>query len=270
VIAAVDHPAAATRATRPGRAGRARAQEDRGEVEGERRLPDACRPRQQQRVGRARLDNCPRRGERGRLATGTEAVHNDRAGRSGGQVVDVSVDALRRVVRGFGEAPAGVAFAAGLRTVVRRFGAAFGAPAAPPDAEVDAVAPVRRAAVRFGAAVSAPAWPATSGVSPAPGDARRAVRRFGAAASAAPLAGASVTGDSATRLAGGATAGPLFGRVESCARSIASSSGGTSLHSPPPPPAPPPRGPAGLGGRAGRSWRWKPVSRGRSRPDTSG
>ena len=162
VVAAVHHPAAAARAARSRRARRAGAQEDRGEIERQRRLPDAGRSGEQQRVGRADSTTRPCHRERGRMTAGSEPVHGERSGGGRGQL-DVSVDALRRVARGFAASHGRVARRRGLGcrlarcgpALRRRLGRAFGV--------ARRGAGPSGGARRFGAVASAPASSPDSG-----------------------------------------------------------------------------------------------------------
>jgi hypothetical protein len=219
-------PALAARARRDLLVG---AQQARREIERERRLADAGRAHEQERPRRAAPDQRPDRGERGGVAPGPGTLHRRRQ----------AVVLVFRVVRRFGAASAVPRHPPRLRSPrpVGRRGRllARGGPTLRSRALGRVVSRgggrrlARRAALRRRRRCLGAAGAASDDVA---GAALRVVRRFGAGASAAsvtstlgsaPRAWASSTGRASS-------AGWVGGLVLICWRSIASNSGGTSLH----------------------------------------
>ena len=219
-----------------------RAEQPGRKVQRERRLADAGRTDEQHRVGRPTRIIDVDRTQRGRVPPGPDAVHG------AGQAVSASAGAAAalRVVRRFGAAAGASASvealgAVGVGARRRRLARACGASARRPEPPgrphgVGArrvrvgVGAALRVVRRFGAAAGA--WPrprrsaaAVVASSCAAGAALRVVRRFGA--SGLSLRGLGVDRRAIRDLGAGRLAAGFWA---TCARSMASSSGGTSLH----------------------------------------
>jgi len=176
------------------------AEEARGQIEGERRLADARRAADQERVRRPAGDHCPDELDGGVVTArphprGGGAGRHGSSDREGAAAPAQAGSAFLRVVRRFGAASALVSASAGaavatgsafLRVVVRRFGAA--SVVSPADVPVAAAAAVLRVDVRrFGAAApvdSAAGSPMEASVT-AGVLVRVVVRRLGVATAAA-------------------------------------------------------------------------------------
>ncbi len=83
VVPVLHHPASPARAAGPVAPGRARAQQGRGEIEGQRVLANGWRPDQEQGVGNPRDEHGVDGRRGGRLADGEEAVHERASLREG-------------------------------------------------------------------------------------------------------------------------------------------------------------------------------------------
>ena len=256
--AVIDQPARPARPARPV-GGRRGAQQAGGKVERERRLADALAVRPEHGVRGRTADHRGHRGERGGLAPGPGPVHRHARSDQAGSVDAVVRGAAGlpgaaglRVVRRFGGASVEAgsaevtasAAAFGLR-VARGLAAAFGAgapsatsPSASAEAAVAAVsAALRVAGLRvargLAGAASAPASTGADVVAVLVGDVVRGAAGLRAARGLEMGSSSMTTG--AARSSGAGLTEPAGGRLgagfwATCARSIASSSGGTSLH----------------------------------------
>jgi hypothetical protein len=269
----VDEAAPAARPTRPGAGIGLVAEQTGREVERERRLADSRRTTEEDRMRNPAGDHRPDRGDgrgmtarpkhrtpvRGGIGVGNHGGVGVRRGRSPGQAGSAFFLVARRLGAGAAsvsagtpavapaDAPLSSAVADAARRVVRRFGAAGSESTA---GVVSATLPsavaaaVRRVVRRFGASeASASAAPASATPASVTFDAadrvvRRRVAGFGdaslAASDAASLGSCASPAGTVGRDSRAGAAGRDLPDWASCARSISSSSGGTSLQGSPP------------------------------------